>query len=393
MTDYIRIDDDFEPEIVPERVIWLDDEQFELLSDLVEGLSKPGNFELHFVLGVAGTGKTQVLLSLATELRDLGESVYLGLSSSLTKSLTDAGFQISPGSPSWRAIHIIDDPTKVLDVKASIKFAKAQGARALVIGIDPFQWTERKALLQFAAYLNPEMGDSEFIESSDILTRFRNVDYSARPNVHWLRTVYRQGGKTAAGALSLSRTLFERKNPYVYPHKQSEFDSFTKPLMTEFLEQVKLGSEAGGFEISTSDVRTSLDLWTQVGKHMTRLDRWSWTDSMLVVPQVGDLESKWSEFEVEIPGLTDISGFDPEISFARISEFLPVRIVPVSNPESVRGEEFQDVVISLSSAHWAFLESTKGGLDSRKWAMIMPLHTFITRATDSLRIFISRSQQ
>ncbi len=392
MTDYIRIDDDFEPEIVPERVIWLDDEQFDLLNNLVEKLRSPGLFELHFVLGVAGTGKTQVLLSLASELRELGQSVFLGLSNSLTKSLTDAGFQINPGSPTRKSIHIVDDPTKVADIKAAIKLAKNQGARALVVGIDPFQWTERKALLQFAAFLDPKMGDSSFIESSSILTRFRDVDYTARPVVHWLRTVYRQSGKTASGALALSKALFERKNPYVYPHKQAEFDSFTQPLMSEFLERVKVGEEAGEFFVSKSSAGTSRELWNQVAKHMSRTDRWSWTDALLVVPQAGDMESKWSHFKVEIPGLSDQDDFDPEISFAQISEFLPVRIASVSMPESVRGEEFQDVVVSLSESHWSFLESTKGGLDSRKWAMIMPLHTFITRATDSIRIFIGKAE-
>lgn len=387
MTEYIRIDDDFEPEIVEEEIIWLSDEQFELEDSLFQQLSAPGAFEFHLILGVAGTGKTQVLLSLADDLREAGHSVVLGISQSLKKSLTDAGFQIKSDIPGFGSIHLIDDPAKVSDIKKAYETAKMLRARALVISIDPFQWTERKALMKFAAYLRPEMGEQAFIASHETLTKFRDVAYGTNPKVHWLRTVFRQSKRVGSQALELSRYIFGQMNPNVYDHKKQEFESFTQPFVEGLLVDVSFEKDGGGFDVFEAQDSTG-QLWKLISEHVSRNDRWSWTDSLLVVPQIQQLESKWSDYEVPIKGLSDQPDFNPDIQLSEIFSKLRIRFALYDFPTTVRGEQFQDVIVAVSKPLWAHFHRPKSGLGSQEWAQIMPLHTYITRAKDRVQIVV-----
>lgn len=387
LTEYIRIDDDFEPEIVPEEVIWLSDEQFELEDTLFQRLSKPGSFEFHLILGVAGTGKTQVLLSLAEDLRESGASVVLGISQSLKKSLADAGFQIKSDNPRRGSIHLVDDPATVGDIKKSYEQAKLLGARALVISIDPFQWTERKALVKFATYLRPEMGNPSFIAAHQTLNKFRDVAYGAAPEVHWLKTVYRQTREAGEQALALSQLIFSMMNPYVWDSKKREFEGFTKQFTEGLLVDVTFERNGGGFDIFEAEDSTHM-LWYLIGEHLNRDDRWSWTDSLLVVPMIQQLDSKWSDYQVPIRGLTDQPDFDPEIALIDIFGKLRIRFALYDFPTSVRGEQFQDVVVAVAPALWKKYLKPKSGMGSQDWAQIAPLHTYITRAKDRVQLVI-----
>ena len=390
MTEYLRIDDDFEPEIVPERVVWLSDEQFDLVDKLFQRLAVPGGFEFHLVLGVAGTGKTQVLLSLGDDLREAGLSVCLGMSQSLKKSLVDAGFQIRTDDMSAGSIHLVDDPGTLADLKNAYTTAKNSRARALVVTIDPFQWTDSKALLRFAAYVDPELGHPEVIARSGILKRFRDVVYGASPQVHWLRTVYRQSELTGRSALELSQSIFRNMNPYIYADKQSEFEEITKSFADELLSNAKFEVGGGAFEVITTSNPTR-ELWERISKHLTKPDRWHWTDSALVVPQISELESRWSEYEVAIPGVSDVAGFDPEITLEELCTKHKLRWVLFGMPGSVRGEEFQEVLVSIDELKWAMIHRHKQGLGSQEWGEIMPLHVFVTRAKDQVTIIVNSS--
>jgi hypothetical protein len=391
VTEYIRIDDDFEPEIVPERVVWLSDEQFQLEDYLFQRLKEPGAFEFHLILGVAGTGKTQVLLSLGDDLREAGQQVVLGISQSLKKTLTDAGFQIKSDTPVPGAIHLIDDPNQLGDIKSAYKFAKACGARAVVISIDPFQWTHSRSLMKFAAYFRPEMGDAEYIDSHRTLKRFRDILYGVKPEAHWLRTVFRQSGRAGSKALELSKLIFENMNPFGFPDKKEEFVDFTKGFVDELLVKAEFVNDEGDLIVTETNAPTQ-ELWERIAKHVQRTDRWYWTESALVVPLVSQLSSKWSEYSVPIPGFSDQEGFDPDIQLVDAFGPLKIRYALYDFPASVRGEEFQDVIISVPNALWKKMHQQKTGLGSNDWAEIMPLHVYITRGKDLVQIVVGDSE-
>ncbi len=368
-------------------MIWLSDEQFELEDTLFQKLKDKGDFEFHLILGVAGTGKTQILLSLAEDLRDSGAKVVLGISQSLKKTLTDAGFQIKSDTPSIGAIHLIDDPKELVDIKNAYLEAKSKSARALVVSIDPFQWTDAKSLMKFEAYLRPEMGHPEFISSHHTLKKFRDIVYGANPKVHWLRTVYRQSALTGSKALELSKSIFLMMNPYAHEYKKDEFTEFTRRFVDGILVDVDFESEGGDLIVDEVEDTTRI-LWELISKHVGRPDRWSWTDSALVVPQVSELESKWSDYQIPILGVSDRPEFASDVKLGEIFEQLRIRYCLYDFPSSVRGEEFQEVIVSVPGLLWARMNRPKTGMASPDWAEIMPLHTYITRAKDLVHLVI-----
>ncbi len=368
-------------------MVWLSDEQFELEDTLFQRLKEKGVFEFHLILGVAGTGKTQVLLSLAEDLRDSGVKVVLGVSESLKKTLTDAGFQIKSDVPSIGAVHLIDDPKELVDIKNAYHEAKSKSARALVVSIDPFQWTDAKSLMKFEAYLRPEMGHPEFISSHHTLKKFRDIVYGANPTIHWLRTVYRQSARTGSKALELSKTIFLMMNPYAHEYKKDEFTEFTSRFVDGLLVNVNFESEGGDLTVNEVENPTRM-LWELISRHVARPDRWNWTDSALVVPQVIEMESKWSDYQIPIPGVSDRPGFSSDVKLGEIFEQLRIRYCLYDFPATVRGEEFQEVIVSVPTNLWAKMNRSKSGMGSPDWAEIMPLHTYITRGKDLVHLVI-----
>jgi hypothetical protein len=89
-----------------------------------------------------------------------------------------------------------------------------------------------------------------------------------------------------------------------------------------------------------------------------------------------------------IPGISDQRGFDVESSIDSVLSNMNARIVDFSTPALVRGQEFQDVVICISEARWKRFKTAKIGMDGPSWKTIMPIHTFTTRAIDSVQIIV-----
>jgi hypothetical protein len=57
-------------------------------------------------------------------------------------------------------------------------------------------------------------------------------------------------------------------------------------------------------------------------------------------------------------------------------------------PSTIRGEEFQDVIVSVPSQLWARMHRPKSGMGSPDWAQIMPIHTYITRGKDQVHLIV-----
>jgi hypothetical protein len=390
MTEYLRIESDFEPEIVEDRIVWLSDEQFDLVDDLFEKLRLPGPFEFHIVVGVAGTGKTQVLLSLANDLRTDGLSVVSKFPRELRVELKKAGFQLSSDKEAIGAVHLYDDPIRLSNIKLAYNNALETGARALVVAVDPFQWAERKSILKFTNYLDPQMSDPGFIESHATLERFRDIAYGIQPEIHWLRSVYRQAGHTGLAALELSRHIFDNTNPFVSDSKVSEYEKFVQPVVKHVLDNINFVFQGGEFDVI--ETREPIpEISKLVRRNLNRPDRWSWTNSLLFVlpgtaPDPSEEESSLPTIKEHEPNLDFPSLGIPELNLPLSSYGMD--LVYFEDPNRVRGKEYQEVIVVLTEQLWKIMTSKNVGLSSIEWKKIMPLHTFITRAKDNVCLII-----
>jgi hypothetical protein len=120
---------------------------------ILEAIKTDSTFQFHIVLGGAGTGKTQVLLLLADELKEAGLKVGYFTTLGVRTMIEKAGLDMPRESCAKGAVHLVDDPQEVGQVTEALRLAKDRQARALVVAIDPFQWTERTAFLKLATIL------------------------------------------------------------------------------------------------------------------------------------------------------------------------------------------------------------------------------------------------
>jgi len=63
--------------------------------------------------------------------------------------------------------------------------------------------------------------------------------------------------------------------------------------------------------------------------------------------------------------------------------------VTFSQSDTVRGLEFQDVIIHMSKERFSYLTTRREGVGTDEWKYIFPLHTFITRAKRRVTIVVS----
>jgi hypothetical protein len=62
------------------------------------------------------------------------------------------------------------------------------------------------------------------------------------------------------------------------------------------------------------------------------------------------------------------------------------KVVNFEGVSSIRGQEFQDVLIEMSSKRWDMFARNRRAAGAKTWEAIMPIHTFLTRATESATI-------
>ena len=381
-----EIFDEPEPFVAEQWLKFLSDEQINLEDEVLGQLSDNTQFQFHIILGGAGTGKTQVLLLLAQELQESGHRVGYFTTSGVRSMIEKAGLDIPSENLARGAVHLVDDPTEVGQVTEALKRAKAFQARALVVAIDPFQWTERTAFLKLATILGEHNPAEDLLGRRNTLVNLKNEVTGVPIHKHYLKTAYRQTKVAGTGSIGLSNSIFQRMNPYVRSEKMTQFASITRPFVDNLLGGLSHVSEGGSFEIIEDG--TAEQVWKALSMFASRSDRWTWTESALFVFDGSQGESKWSDYQVEIPGVSDQPGFDVDTSLWQILPAMNVRGIRFSDPISVRGQEFQDVLICISRRRWSQFRTAKTGMDGPSWASIMPIHTFTTRAIDSVLIIV-----
>jgi hypothetical protein len=379
-----RIFEEPEPFVAEQWLRFLSDEQMGVEDSILARIKSTDDFELHIVFGGAGTGKTQILLLLASELQEAGLTVGYFTTSGVRRLVQRAGLDIPPETSTKGAVHLLDDPLEVGQLIKAIERAESSRARALVVAVDPFQWTERTSFLKLSQILG------EFAEVGEIqrqsLEDLRHIRYGMPRNIYYLKTAFRQTREAGIRSLELTDSVFQRMNPYVRPDKQEAFNKITEPFIQRILTDLEHVTPGGSFRVE-ENVGTQ-EIWAAIAKVAERRDRWDWTEPVLFVYDGSQLSAQWDMHRVPINGVSDRLGFNPSSTIQDVLLELNARIEKFLHPAGVRGQEFQDVIICLGRQKWSQLSRAKAGLTNDAWKTFMPIHTFTTRAIDSVHIVI-----
>jgi hypothetical protein len=375
--------------------IFLDDDQVALKRMIHRVIATTDHFMFFLVLGGAGTGKTQVLLNLSDTFVYEDYPVFFDTSDEVAKRIVEAGLDAPPKEALPGAVHLIDDPITFEDLISAFDFALESEAKALVVAVDPFQWTERKVLIRLAALLGYIDKTNElfarlpeYLDTSEI---FRGV----RPEVHFLKTSYRQSQQAGEKALALSQSVFELLDPYVSEDKVRQYADLRAPLVENILQGVIHTRAGGDFEFWQDDSYEVV--WRKLADVAARDDKWAWTHSLLYVEDKKTYPSsawfsgpRWSDFSIAIPGVSTKEGFDPDSSLAQVLEVMNARVVDFTDHETIRGLEFQDVIVVIREKRWTDFQKSARGAGTKTWESMAPLHTFITRAVDNITILLKQ---
>ena len=379
-----KIFEEPEPFVAEQWLCFLSDEQMDVEDSIVSKVLVTEDFELHMILGGAGTGKTQILLLLASELQEAGIKVGYFTTSGVRRLVERAGLDIPPETSTKGAVHLLDDPLEVGQLVKAMERARNSGARALVVAVDPFQWTERTSFLKLKLILGefPRVGEISRQSLQGLWSKFE-----VPKNIYYLKTAFRQTREAGIRSLELTDSVFRRMNPYVRSDKQEAFSEITEPFVQKILNDLDHVTPGGYFRVEENV--GAREMWLAIAKVAERRDRWTWTEPLLFVYDGGQLSAQWDLDRVPVLGVSDRPGFNPNSTIQDVLQQLNARIEKYLNPAGVRGQEFQDVIICLGRQKWSQLSRAKVGLNNDAWKTFMPIHTFTTRAIDSVQILVN----
>ena len=336
----------YEAELSDEWVHFLDNEQAKISETLFQKLVIPNDeMSVEFVMGGPGTGKTVVLLNLATNLDQAGRAVSFEASPNVIKYLSSGG-RIVPGANKGfgpGVVALIDDPASSKVLADSLRKAKSAGCRAIVIGFDPLQWHERKMEANFRKI-------------------FENVKYEFYP----LWTCYRQTSGVGKKTLELTEKIYQASSRYLDTLKQQAERAELQPYIDLSLG-MSFVDDSGRYVLYDNQIKANYKI--EVARFRARIDRWTHTSPIAFV------------YDDELPK-EFIKSLRSEASGLNRTE------IPLSKYREIRGVEFQELFLFVTSDFWNDLNSGKMGVGSEEWEKLACLHTILSRPKDSLALYV-----
>ena len=336
----------YEAELSDEWVHFLDNEQAKISETLFQKLVIPNDeMSVEFVMGGPGTGKTVVLLNLATNLDQAGRAVSFEASPNVIKYLSSGGRNVPGANKGFGpgVVALIDDPASSKVLADSLRKAKSAGCRAIVIGFDPLQWHERKMEANFRK-------------------RFENVKYEFYP----LWTCYRQTSGVGKKTLELTEKIYHASSRYLDTLKQQAERAELQPYIDLSLG-MSFVDDSGRYVLYDNNIQANYTI--EVARFRARIDRWTHTSPIAFV------------YDDELP---------KEFIKSLRSEALGLNRteIPLSKYREIRGVEFQELFLFVTSDFWNDLNSGKMGVGSEEWEKLACLHTILSRPKDSLALFV-----
>ena len=336
----------YEAELSDEWIHFLDDEQSKISETLFQKLVVPSDeMSVEFVMGGPGTGKTVVLLNLATNLEQAGRAVSFEASSNVIKYLSSGGRNVPGANKGFGpgVVALIDDPTSSKVLADSLRKAKSAGCRAIVIGFDPLQWHERKMEANF----------KKICES---------VSYQFYP----LNTCYRQSGGVGGKTLELTEKIYQSSSRYLDSLKQQAEREELQPYIDLSLG-MSFVDDSGRFVSYDRDIDQNYRI--EISRFRARIDRWTHTSPIAFVYD-DDLPKEFiKSLKNDAAGLNRTE-------------------IPLSKYREIRGVEFQELFLFVTSDFWNDLNSGKMGVGSEEWEKLACLHTILSRHKDSLVLYV-----
>ena len=337
----------YEAELSDEWIHFLDDEQSKISETLFQKLVVPSDeMSVEFVMGGPGTGKTVVLLNLATNLEQAGRAVSFEASSNVIKYLSSGGRNVPGANKGFGpgVVALIDDPASSKVLADSLRKAKSAGCRAIVIGFDPLQWHERKMEANF----------KKICES---------VSYQFYP----LNTCYRQSGGVGGKTLELTEKIYQSSSRYLDSLKQQAEREELQPYIDLSLG-MSFVDNGGRFVSYDTDVDQNYRI--EISRFRARIDRWTHTSPIAFVYD-DDLPKEFiKSLKNDAAGLNRTE-------------------IPLSKYREIRGVEFQELFLFVTSDFWNDLNSGKMGVGSEEWEKLACLHTILSRPKDSLVLYVN----
>ena len=336
----------FEAELSEEWIHFLDAEQAKISESLFQKLAVPSDeMSVEFVMGGPGTGKTVVLLNLATNLEQAGRSVSFEASTHVIKYLSSGGRHV-PGAQKGfgpGVVALIDDPASSKALADSLRKAKSAGCRAIVIGFDPLQWHERKMEANFRKI-------------------FENTKYEFYP----LWTCYRQTSGVGRKTLELTEKIYHASSRYLDTLKQKAEREELQPYIDLSLG-MSFVDESGRYILHDADIEHNYR--TEIARFRARIDRWKHTSPVAFVYD-DDLPKEFVKtLKSDAAGLNRTE-------------------IPLSRYREIRGVEFQELFLFVTSEFWNDLNNGKMGVGSEDWEKLACLHTILSRPKDSLVLYV-----
>lgn len=336
----------FEAELSEEWIHFLDQEQAQISESLLQKLVIPSDeMSVEFVMGGPGTGKTVVLLNLATNLEQAGRSVSFEASPPVIKYLSSGGRRV-PGAQMGfgpGVVALIDDPASSKVLADSLRRAKSAGCRAIVIGFDPLQWHERKMEANFRKI-------------------FENTKYEFYP----LWTCYRQTSGVGKKTLELTEKIYHASSRYLDTLKQKAEREELQPYIDLSLG-MSFVDDTGRYVVYDTNIEHNYR--TEINRFRARIDRWKHTSPIAFV------------FDDNLPKEFVKSLKDDATGLNRTE-------IPLSRYREIRGVEFQELFLFVTSEFWNDLNNGKMGVGSEEWEKLACLHTVLSRPKDSLSLYV-----
>ena len=336
----------YEAELSNEWIHFLDEEQAKISETLFQKLVVPSDeMSVEFVMGGPGTGKTVVLLNLATNLDQAGRAVSFEASPNVIKYLSSGGRNVPGGNKGFGpgVVALIDDPASSKVFADSLRKAKSAGCRAIVIGFDPLQWHERKM---------------EAI--------FRKIFESVNGEVYPLWTCYRQTSGVGKKTLELTEKIYHASSRYLDTLKQKAEREELQPYIDLSLG-MSFVDDSGRFVSYDKDIDENYRI--EISRFRSRIDRWQHTSPIAFV------------YDDDLPK-------DFVKSLKNDAAGLNRTEIPLSKYRDIRGVEFQELFLFVTSEFWNDLNTGKMGVGSEEWEKLACLHTILSRPKDSLTLYV-----
>lgn len=350
---FVEIDGEAQPvwaeELDEDAWLWfLSDEQLDLVGYLEQRILDADEEDRAYhgrLLAGAGTGKTIVLLNLASRLYAKGWTVIFGCTEPMTRYIRafygiDVA-QLATGDRGGGAVILVDDPGNSNVAREATRLAERNSVH-IILGCDPLQWPAKDLDTTLAS-----------LPEAEALT---------------LTTSYRQASNLTTSVIQTMTGLNERFSWRKDPPRVRAEQSRRAELLDDYLGHLRLVKPGGRTRVfEGASCRTAVELYAH--EHRDRWDRWTKLPSMLVV------EDRKHGVKTPAPAKRALTGVN------RLT-------CDLADPRGVRGMEFQSVWLFLSKQYWRWLQDGDLGLGRQDFDEICLIHVPLTRAKDELLVFV-----